>query len=121
MLDGFNENVPGAEYASCLRLCRCRVVEDRDVKAFTEQIDVGHVRAAGQNVFGGKALVGENLENRSAKRTAKVARAARSDQLALVEKPDACAALGLVHVRRRDDDRHAFLPEVEEQAPEIAS
>ena len=41
------------------------------------------------------------------------------NKLSLTEKSNARAALCFVHIRSRHDDRDAFLPEIEQEPPQI--
>src|SRR6185436_4803617 len=116
-LDRANADVFGIEDVSRFRFGFLRIVEHGDMQPFSEEVDVDNVRALLQRFFGGESLFGENLEDRSSKVLAKVGRFAGGDELSLAEKADARATLCFVHVGRRDDDRHAFLPEIEEQTP----
>ena len=94
---------------------------DGDVKALAEEIYVRDVRTARENILRREALIRENLEDRAAKCPAEFFRPARRDKLSLADKTNAGAALRLVHIRSRHDDRDALLPEIEQKPPQVAS
>ncbi len=97
------------------------MVRNQYPQAYPELRDAGDVLGAVQGVLGVVRVVGRDFDDVHAGAGLQFLRRAVGDLDAPVQDRKPMAALGLVHVMRRDHDRRAGFGEPEQVGPEVAA